>query len=314
MSVPYIHTKDGITVVLKGKPYHAAKDDAVYGAVVDHISWDDHEDDVLATFEAAGTKLKAVASKLSANLVYEGGVVKYQGEVMANYAVDFLIRAIESNEQIEPLVNFLENLLQNPSKRVVDDLYRFLEKGKMPITPDGHFLAYKKVRKDYKDIHSAKFDNSVGQKYEMPRNKVDEDANRTCSVGFHVCSYDYLPNFASSGDDRVMVCKVNPAHVVAIPADYNDTKMRVYKYEVTAEVTDYFKAGEKVLSSAPVMAEKRDFVVLYDNDDFFGHEEQGTYWTFDEAKREAVELASEGEYDRVWVENLTSGDVLYEAS
>lgn len=311
--VPYIHTKDGITVVLYGKPYHAAGDDAIYGRVIAALQ--SHEDDILAIFESAGNKLRKLASKLSVNLVYEGGIVKYQDEVLQNYAVDFLIRSIESNEDIKPMVNFLENLMQNPSKRVVDDLYRFLEKGKMPITPDGYFLAYKKVKADFTDIHSGKFNNGVGAVHEMPRNKVDEDAQRTCSVGFHVCSYDYLPNFASSGNDRVMVCKINPAHVVAIPADYNDTKMRVYKYEVTDEVTDYFKKGEKVLSSAPVMKETREFAVIgrtgeegdWDSDEHIF----GDYWTFEEAKREAAELAKEGNWDKIVVEN-SDGDVLLE--
>lgn len=313
MNVPYIHTKDGITVVLRGKPYHAAGDDAIYGRVIASLQSD--EDDLLAIFESAGNKLRTLAKNLSTNIVYEGGVVKYQGEVLQNYAVDFLIRAIENEESVTPMVNFLENLMQNPSKRVVDDLYRFLEKGKMPITPDGYFLAYKKVKADFKDIHSGKFDNKVGAVHEMPRNKVDEDAQRTCSVGFHVCSYDYLPNFASSGNDRVMVCKINPAHVVAIPADYNDTKMRVYKYEVTDEVTDYFKKGEKVLSTTPVMKEYKDFFVIGvtgEEDDWDSDSRTlGEFWTFEEAKRQAAEEAKEGSWDKIVIEN-GDGDVLLE--
>lgn len=310
--VPYIHTKDGVTVVLNGKPYHAAKDDKViYERVVAGIRDGFYEDEFLDIFEATGKKLQAITN-LTPEMEYSGGVIKYKGEVLQNYAADFLIRAIEAGDDYFPLVNFLENLMQNPSKRVVDDLYRFLEKGKMPITEDGHFLAYKKVRSDYKDIHSGKFDNVVGAVFEMPRNKVDEDAQRTCSVGFHVCSYDYLPHFASSGNDRVMVCKINPAHVVAIPADYNDTKMRVYKYEVTDEVTDYFKAGEKVLSSAAVMDEKRQFVVLFSNSDWLAEDEEGKYFTLDEARRVADEVAKEGQYDFVRVEHVTNGDVLYE--
>ena len=68
---------------------------------------------------------------------------------------------------------------------------------------------------------------------------MDEDSTRTCSFGLHVCSYDYLPNFGTGGGDRVVICEVNPRDVVAIPQDYNNTKMRVCKYKVIAEVEDY---------------------------------------------------------------------------
>lgn len=308
--VPHLHTKDGISVVLFNQPYHAAKDDPIYNEVVAAVHDGDGEQELLDLFQRAATKLKA-ATKLTPNLEYSGGVVLYKGEALANYATDKLIELLEANLKATPLINFLENLMQNPSKRVVDDLYRFLEKGRMPITEDGHFLAYKKVRADYKDIHSGRFSNTVGASFEMPRNMVDEDAQRTCSVGFHVCSYDYLPNFASSGNDRVMVCKINPAHVVAIPADYNDTKMRVYKYVVTDEVTSYFKAGDNVLTKQSVSAEKRDFAVLYRNDFSDFTEEHGIFWTKEEALREAKAFESEyPETAEVWVEKLSTGDTI----
>jgi hypothetical protein len=60
----------------------------------------------------------------------------------------------------------------------VTELYGFLEKGNLPITNDGHFLAYKKVRKDYKDCHSGTMDNSIGQVVEMERNQVDDKAEK----------------------------------------------------------------------------------------------------------------------------------------
>jgi hypothetical protein len=302
--VPHLHTREGITVVLFNRPYHAAKDDPIYEDVLLAIANDRTETEMRDIFERAAVKLKA-ATKLTPNLEYSGGVVLYKGEPLANYATDKLIELLEANLKATPLINFLENLMQNPSKRVVDDLYRFLEKGRMPITEDGHFLAYKKVRADYKDIHSGKFSNTIGATFEMPRNMVDEDAQRTCSVGFHVCSYDYLPNFASSGNDRVMVCKINPAHVVAIPADYNDTKMRVYKYVVTDEVTNYFKAGDNVLTKQSVSAEKRDFRVLFRDRFDDVSDEHGEFWTKEEAIREAQELTAD--WDVVEVEQISTG-------
>lgn len=124
----------------------------------------------------------------------------------------------------------------NPSHRAVQELYSFLETGSMALTEDGYFLTYKKIRENWTDIHSGTFDNSIGAKPYMPRNMVDENSEKTCSNGLHVCSYDYLSHFGGCDSNRVVLCKVNPKDVVAIPKDYSNTKMRVCEYEVLQEV------------------------------------------------------------------------------
>jgi len=134
---------------------------------------------------------------------------------------------------IEPMVMFMDNLYQNPSKRAVDELYGFLERGNLPITPDGHFLAYKRVREDYTDCHTGKMDNSIGQVVEMERYDVDDNKDNTCSTGLHFCSKEYLSGF---GGARTVIVKINPADVVSIPSDYNQTKGRACRYEVVGEI------------------------------------------------------------------------------
>jgi hypothetical protein len=111
-----------------------------------------------------------------------------------------------------------------------------LEKNSLPITPDGCFLAYKKVRNDYLDIHSGTMNNSVGQVVSMERNEVDDDKDRTCSAGLHFCSQDYLPHFGNGYDNRVVILKINPRDVVSIPSDYNNAKGRACRYEVVGEI------------------------------------------------------------------------------
>ena len=160
------------------------------------------------------------------------GEVRYNGETVHNTLTDRLLDMMDEGFDIDPLVNFLQNLMQNPSYRAVQELYLFLETNKMPITPDGHFLAYKNVRGDYTDIHSGTFDNSVGQVNEVPRNTVDEDRDRTCSTGLHFCSLEYLKSFPGQ---HTMILKINPRDVVSIPSDYNNTKGRCCRYEVVGE-------------------------------------------------------------------------------
>jgi hypothetical protein len=146
-----------------------------------------------------------------------------------------LIEMYHDGFPIEPLIAFMENLMSNPSKRAVEELYGFLEKGNLPLTPDGYFLAYKKVRQDFRDCHTGTMDNSVGQVVEMERNAVDDDQNRTCSAGLHFCSKEYLPHFGGH-DSRTVILKINPRDVVSIPTDYNNAKGRACRYEVIGEL------------------------------------------------------------------------------
>ena len=124
---------------------------------------------------------------------------------------------------IEPMIKFLDNLMENPSKKSVDELYSFLEYGNLPITPDGCFLAYKGVTTDFKDCHTRSFDNSVGAINEMPRNQVNDDPNAACSVGFHVGTFNYARGF---GQETTIV-KVDPADAVSVPHDHSCEKLRV---------------------------------------------------------------------------------------
>src|SRR5574338_365754 len=155
----------------------------------------------------------------------------------------------------KPLVRFAENLQKNPSYRAVNELFQFLEKNDHPITEEGNFIAYKRVRGDFKDIHSGKFDNSVGQVLEMPRNQVNEDSSQTCSYGLHVANWDYAHNHFASHDsatDIMLEVEVNPADVVAIPTDYNQSKMRVCRYKVIGVVDHEHSSDTKIrYTSAP---------------------------------------------------------------
>jgi hypothetical protein len=182
------------------------------------------------------------------DIVVTNGGVCFNGNEIDNSLTKRIVQLANEGRPIAPLVNFLRNLLDNPSFRAIQDLYTFLEYGGMPLTPDGHFLAYKAIAANWKDIHSGTFDNSIGATVQMARNQVDEDPTRTCSAGLHVCSYAYLDSYAHA-DGHIVVVKINPADVVAIPTDYNNTKMRVSRYVVVEEVEGWYKQREDQLRS-----------------------------------------------------------------
>lgn len=180
------------------------------------------------------------------NITIENDVMYWKGTMFVNALSDKIIEMYREGFSIDPMIAFMENLMSNPSNRSVTELYRFLDRGNLPITSDGCFLAYKKVRDNYKDCHTGTIDNSVGQIVEMERNTVDDDKDRTCSSGLHFCSQEYLKDFSG---DRIMILKISPRDVVSIPSDYNDTKGRCCRYEVIGELLKY-KTPSNVFTSS----------------------------------------------------------------
>ncbi len=230
-TINYILGSDSLTVYLEGKSYTINKQAHTYGMVLEAVK----TVNISALKQALDVK-KAITSMLSTasdKVRIENNKIFYMDREVQGLISSRIFEMLRLELDVKPMVLFLENLMSNPSKRAVDELFGFLEACTLPITPDGCFLAYKRVRDDYLDCHSGTMDNSVGKVLEMPRNMVDEDKNNTCSYGLHFCSYDYLKSFRGA---RIVVVKINPKDVVAIPADYNNSKGRTCKYEVVDEI------------------------------------------------------------------------------
>jgi hypothetical protein len=162
----------------------------------------------------------------------EDGEIKAHGEKVHRSVEQKIAEFMEEGLPYEPLKNFLEKVKQNPSERSREQLYNFLEKNNMPVASDGDFIAYKKVRWDFKDCHSGRFDNSPGQILEMPRDKVCADPNTHCGSGFHAACWEYAEGF---GEGPMLEVKINPKDVVSVPFDLNQ-KIRCCRYEVLRQV------------------------------------------------------------------------------
>jgi hypothetical protein len=205
----------------------------------DHPAWIQANE---ALKEEAWDKLKGlfdVASAVEdyldsdAKVEINNGLVKYDGEAVHNLVVDKVLTFMRKGLPYQPLVKFLGKLMDNPSRRAVNELYTFLENKNMPLTPEGNFLAYKGVNGDFKDFYSGKFDNKVGNVLEMKRNGVCDDSDRGCSAGFHAGSYEYAKGYASGGGN-LMVVEIDPSDVVSVPTDCGCQKLRTARYKVIA--------------------------------------------------------------------------------
>jgi len=230
MAFPYLIQGKNIVVIIDNQPHTVTSTHIGYEKIKQAIKdndWDSVKDVI--------DPKKQILEYGAGNVAIQGSKVFWKEREMHGVLTNRLIEMYQDGFPIEPLIAFMENLMSNPSKRAVEELYGFLEKGNLPLTPDGYFLAYKKVRADFRDCHTGTMDNSVGQIVEMERNAVDDDQNRTCSAGLHFCSKEYLSHFGGS-DSRTVILKINPADVVSIPTDYNNAKGRACRYEVIGEL------------------------------------------------------------------------------
>ncbi len=276
MSFPYIVQGSNITVVIGTTPHTVSKSHIAYNKLLAAIKAGEWE-----TVQDIIEPKQVVLNFGQGNVSIQGDKIFWKGREMHNALTKRMVAMIQEDFPVDPLVAFMENLMENPSKRAVNELYGFLEKNTLPITSDGCFLAYKKVRQDYFDVHSgtvlnkpavymtdedaATLEEAVGKNNEvtvevvdgvtvvsMERNLVDDDQNRTCSTGLHFCSKDYLSVF---GGERIVILKINPRDVVSIPNDYNDSKGRCARYEIVDEI-DKDKADEAFAKSVQEAAEK----------------------------------------------------------
>lgn len=228
MSYPYLIQGKNIIVVIDNNSHTVTSSHVSYEQIKEAIKnneWDTVRDLI--------EPKKVLVEYGVGNIEIQGDTMYWKGHAFHNALSNKIVDMFQQGFPIEPMIKFVDNLMENPSRRAVTELYGFLEKGNMPITSDGHFLAYKKIRDDYKDCHSGTIDNSVGQIVEMERNRVDDDKDNTCSKGLHFCSLDYLNHF---GGERIVILKINPRDVVSIPSDYYHTKGRCCRYEVVDEI------------------------------------------------------------------------------
>ena len=232
---PFTMSDRGVTVFVDGKPRMFSTTHPSYANIRNAVeAGDDHLVRELVDVKANVAKVSLGRVQIMDNTIMVAG-----REVTGKLVERILEMVSRGSSAVDGYVQFLDNLMLNPSSTAVKELYLFIESCDLPITADGHFLAYKRVRSDFKDLHSGTFDNSVGTTPTMDRNEVDDNRDHHCSQGLHFCSYSYLPSFGGGNGDQVVVVKINPANVVSIPSDFDNAKGRTWTYEVVDVINDW---------------------------------------------------------------------------
>ena len=256
--VPYVIKNSGaVTMYINGESVTAATDHPNYNLIVDSLKTGRF--DRLESLVNIVKAVKSYVAKATDRIKIKDGVITCDGYALHNTLTVRILKMMNEGYQFDHMLRFLENLMQNPSRRAVNELYTFLENYGLPITEDGCFLAYKAVRNDYFDIwtgHTHK--NVVGSTQSMPRNMVDEDWGKDCSQGLHCGALDYVVGYGHftkgqivpNDGNRLVIVKVNPKDVVSVPNYEKFTKMRVCSYVVVDEIKDVVKELDKVLYKA----------------------------------------------------------------
>ena len=224
-------------------------------------------EDIVAKIEELCNPAKKIEFKSDGRFEFDGHsamFLKGTSDPVPEFLAKRLLDYISKELDVEPLVNFWKNVLLNPDKAVRQQLFGFLEHNGHPITDKGYFLAYKAVQMSRKydketgeEIISVSYDENTGERVEevlnqsmvfkpyhsgshgmvvkvgepisMPREECDSDPYETCSAGLHVGSMAYVHDFGYS-DGVILEVLVSPRNVVAVPTDYNNTKMRCCEY------------------------------------------------------------------------------------
>lgn len=231
LKVNYLITEQNITVNYNGETHTISRAEDGAEALIEAIRAKNFDD-----IPSLVSKAKTIETFSQGAFTVKDGVIFVNGAAVPIELGNKILKFAKEKLPHEPLVRFAERINKNPSYRSVNQLFQFLENNDHPITEDGKFIAYKKVRNDFKDCHTGTFDNSVGNVVEMPRNQVNEDPNQTCSNGLHVANFSYAKDFY--GDGIMLEVEVDPADVVAVPVDYASAKMRVCRYTVIGVVSN----------------------------------------------------------------------------
>ena len=228
----FISTHNSATIVLDGIAHSIRSTHINFGEIVKagaEAKW--------GKVSKLLTKTPSVIEENGKVQILDDGTVEVEGRLVAQCIADRVHALVAQGLSTDGISRFVERLDDNPDPSVRERLYAFMDASNIGISKGGKLGVYKRVREDFTDVRTGTFDNVPGATVSMPRGDVDASHGATCSYGLHVCSEGYLPSFSG---DKVIFCTVDPADVVAVPHDYNDSKMRVSQYTVEFDITDHY--------------------------------------------------------------------------
>jgi len=141
-----------------------------------------------------------------------------------------------SEKSVQNLLTRLSAIIAD-RQHSVEDVFRFLEKGDLPLTENGDIIAYKILsRRDgyYVDCHSGLVKQKVGSIVQISQNLINMSRGTDCAAGLHIARRGYIGQF---GGDVCVLAIVRPEDVMVVP--HNDAnKVRVSRYTIISELSN----------------------------------------------------------------------------
>ena len=281
MSKPSFHIlPSGINVSYEGKFKVISKSDRRYQPLLQAIREGQYErfGQILEDLEQYFFKHEGAS--------FQDGKVSIDGKILPDDLNRYILGLAEEQIPFDRFIMFWRRLVKSDRYGPRQRLFAFLQHNGHPITEDGRFIAYRRVKETNNnrmedgtlmfpdkpegervlvDIHTGTIDNSVGQSPSMDPADVDDDPNVTCSAGLHAANHEYANDFYSNG--VLIEIAVAPEDVITVPIDYNGMKMRTCRYEVLAEVEGPREGFSVDIQPKLSETSERAFEHDYDDDD-----------------------------------------------
>lgn len=313
MALTFSKTDNSLTVVVNGENGRSN----VLTATSNHPQWNKILQALTAQDEEKLIELisvkKAIETYTESNVEIKDQSVWFKGRQLHGLDADRLIQFIREGVPFLPLARFLERKSKNPSFRSINELYKFLEHRKMPITPRGTILGYKGVQENFFSVMgntstimiSGETDsgghilNTVGADIRCERSCVCDDYKQGCSPGLHIGSLEYALGWGK----RVVIVEFDPADVVSVPDDCNCQKLRACAYKVVGEYTGALP--DSYLNKYNAEEVESDSDIEVDDGDDDG---DNGYNVGDGDETESAEdSSSEDAYENGWADGIKDG-------
>jgi hypothetical protein len=230
----YLITKGQIALTVKGKNHTFQSDHKDYEWAIRALLDGTSPSEVLVRLNPMVNLPKNLPFSLQNDVVFVGKRI-----VPTELGKKLL--ACAAAGKYKPFLAFWNKLVKNPSYRSQNQLFSFLQTHNFPLTKEGDFLAYKKVREDYMDCHTGTILNKPGRVIKMDRGLISDDPQHPCATGLHCANMRYAQGFSGT---RLLEISVNPMNVVSVPYDSNFEKMRVCCYKINKEITKLVEEGK----------------------------------------------------------------------
>lgn len=138
--------------------------------------------------------------------------VQLDGEVLRSPVADRVLWMKQHGLDYAPLLAFAANLMENPARRPVEDLFDYVDSRGLAIDAEGYVLGYEALGEP---VDPETGPREPGRTITVRRNRTEEDPLRPCPTSLKVGPFPVGTTPAAG--TLLPVVRVHPRDVVAVP-------------------------------------------------------------------------------------------------